>query len=187
VTAWWALLRETIALTLRLTRRPAMVLAVLTVAQTGVIAGLGISQLLLVDGSSAGDRGTVLIAIVLGASAYAVSATAGWVCGNLTLYVVGRVRTGQNERLQHLISSIPTIGHLEHGPYIDRWNRIFQNSQAIAALPWSTLNTLVATAGLGRHGRPADLGEPGARAAGAARGAAGAGRPARERAAAGRP
>jgi len=148
VTAWWALLRETTALTLRLARRPAIVLAVLTLAQAGVIAGLGISQRLLVDGGTAGDRDKVLLAVLLGATAYAVSATAGWVSGNLALYVVGRVRGGQNERLQRLISSIPTIGHLEHGPYIDRWNRIFQNSQAIAALPWSTLTTLVATAGL---------------------------------------
>ena len=102
MTAWWALLRETIALTRRLARRPAIVLALRTVAQAGVIAGLGISQLLLVDGSTAGDRGTVLVAVELGASAYAISATAGWVCGNLSLYVVGRVRSGQNERLQHL-------------------------------------------------------------------------------------
>ena len=148
MTAWWALLRETTALTRRLARRPAIVLAVLTLAQTGVIAGLGLSQRWLVDGSSTGDRGMVLLAVGLGAVAWATSATAGWVSGNLTIYVVARVRGGQNERLQHLISSIPTIGHLEYGPYIDRWNRIFQNSQAIAALPWSTLNTLVATAGL---------------------------------------
>ncbi len=145
---WWALLRETTVLTLRVARRPAIVLAVLTAAQAGVIAGLGVSQRMLVDGSNAGDRGTVVLAVVLGAAAYAISATAGWVSGNLGLYVVGRVRGGQNERLQHLISSIPTIGHLEHAPYIDRWNRIFTSSQAIAGLPWSTLNTLVASAGL---------------------------------------
>jgi len=148
VTAWWALLRDTTALTLRLARRPAIVLAVLTVAQAGVIAGLGVSQRLLADGSTTGDRRTVLVAVLLGAVAYAVGATAGWVSGNLTIYVVARVRGGQNEQLQRLISSIPTIAHLEHGPYIDRWNRIFQNSPAIAALPWSTLNTLVAVAGL---------------------------------------
>jgi ATP-binding cassette, subfamily B, bacterial len=148
VTAWWALLRDTTALTLRLARRPAIVLAVLTLAQAGVIAGLGVSQRLLADGSTSGDRRTVLVAVLLGAAAYAVGATAGWVSGNLTIYVVARVRGGQNEQLQRLISSIPTIAHLEHGPYIDRWNRIFQNSPAIAALPWSTLNTLVAVAGL---------------------------------------
>jgi ATP-binding cassette subfamily B protein len=47
-----------------------------------------------------------------------------------------------------MVSSIPTITHIEHGPYIDRWNRIFNSSQALTAMPWSTLDSMVAVASL---------------------------------------
>jgi ATP-binding cassette subfamily B protein len=145
---WARLLLHVVRNTLRADRRSALVLAVLTVGQAGVIVAIGLSQRELVDGSAAGDTGGVIAAVALGALAYAVMHGTGRVAGSLQLYLGGRVRAAQNEEITRVVSSIPTITHLEHGPYIDRWNRIFQSSQALAAMPWSALQSLVTVLGL---------------------------------------
>jgi ATP-binding cassette subfamily B protein len=148
VSDWLRLLGRVTRTTWQVGRRSALILALLTVGQAGVIAAIGLSQRRLVDGSADGDTGTVVAAVVLGALAYAVAASTGRIRGNLMIYLTGRVRGRLNEQIQHTVSTIPTIDHLEHGPYIDRWQRIFQNSQAIAAMPWSTLDSVVAGASL---------------------------------------
>jgi len=145
---WLRLLGHITRLTWRTGPRPATTLLVLTVGQTGVIAAIGLSQRRLVDASAAHAVGGVVAAIVLGAVAYAVSATAGRVRNNLSIYLIGRVRGQQNEEIQRMVSSVPTVTHLEHAPYIDRWSRIFSSSEALAAMPWSALDSLVAVAGL---------------------------------------
>ena len=145
---WWRLLRHVAGLTRRTDRRTASVLGLLTVGQAGVIAGIGLSQRWLIDSSAAGRSGAVIGAVALGAAAYGVSSTAGRVQGNLWIYVVGRVRGRLNEEIQRTVSSIPTITHVEHAPYIDRWDRIFKSSQSIAAMPWSTLDAGTAVVSL---------------------------------------
>ncbi|MEU4236166.1 ABC transporter ATP-binding protein [Actinoplanes sp. NPDC026619] len=145
---WWRLLTHISRLTLREGRRSAVILALLIVGEAGVIAAMGLSQRKLVDDSAGGAAGGVAAAVVLGAMAYATSSVTGRVRGNLLLYLVGRVRGRLSEQIQRLVSSIPTITHLEHAPYIDRWNRIFNSSQALSAMPWSALDSVVAVLGL---------------------------------------
>ncbi|GAA0585137.1 ABC transporter ATP-binding protein [Paractinoplanes ferrugineus] len=145
---WWRLLAHITRLTLREGRRSAVVLAVLVVGQAGVIAAMGLSQRELVDDSAAGAAGGVVVAVVGGALAYAMSSVTGRVRGNLLIYLVGRVRGRLSEQIQRLVSSIPTITHLEHAPHIDRWNRIFNSSQALSAMPWTALDSVVAVLGL---------------------------------------
>jgi ATP-binding cassette subfamily B protein len=145
---WLRLLREVTQLTVWAYRRATITLIVVALGQAAVIAAIGISQRHLVDGSAAAETRTVVLAVVLGSVAYAIAGSAGRVRGNLMLYLVGRVRGRLVEGIQRMISSIPTIVHLEYGPYIDRWNRIFGSSQAIAAMPWSTLDSIVAGASL---------------------------------------
>lgn len=142
MTDWWRLLAHVTRLTLRAGRRPAVVMAVLAVAQAAVVAALGLSQRALVDGTA------VTAAVVAGAAAWAVSASTGRVRGNLYLYLVGRVRSQLNEDIQRTVAAIPTITHVEHAPAVDRWMRLFQSSQAVAAMPWTVLDSLVAVAGL---------------------------------------
>jgi ATP-binding cassette subfamily B protein len=129
-------------------RRSAAILATVTVGQAGVIAAMALSQRKLVDDSAAGLTGGVLLAVAIGACAYAIGATTGRIRINLGLFLVGRTRGRLNEEIQRLVSSIPTITHLEHAPYVDRWNRIFDSSQALAAMPWSTLDSAVSALGL---------------------------------------
>jgi ATP-binding cassette subfamily B protein len=62
---WLRLLREVTRLTVRADRRASIILVVLALGQTAVIAGIGISQRHLVDGSAAGKTGTVIFAVVL--------------------------------------------------------------------------------------------------------------------------
>jgi ATP-binding cassette subfamily B protein len=145
---WLRLLGHVIRLTRRVGRRPAGALCVLVVAQAGIIAGVGLSQRLLVDASMGHHLAGLVVAVVLGALAFAVSSTAGRVRGNLQIYLVGRVRAVLNEEIQETVSAIPTITHVEYAPYIDRWNRIFQSSQALASMPWTTLDCAVAFLGL---------------------------------------
>ncbi|WP_052720496.1 ATP-binding cassette domain-containing protein [Actinoplanes rectilineatus] len=142
MTAWLRLLAEVTRLTLRADRRASILLAAVTVGQTAVIAGIGVSLRLLVDGETA-------LAVTLGALAYGVSLSTGRIRGNLMTFLISRVRGMANERVMRDVAGIPTLTHLEHGPYIDRWDRLFRDSQAIAALPWSTLDTVVAVTGLG--------------------------------------
>jgi ATP-binding cassette, subfamily B, bacterial len=146
---WWRLLRHVTGLTVRADRRTAVLLCLLTVGQQGVVAGTGLSQRWLIDSSAADRSGAVIGAVVLGAVAYGVSSSAARVQGNLWIYLVGRVRTGLNAEIQHTVSSIPTITHVEHGPYIDRWDRIFKSSQSIAAMPWSAVDATTAVLSLG--------------------------------------
>jgi ATP-binding cassette, subfamily B, bacterial len=145
---WWRLLRHVTAVTVRTDRRTAVVLCVLVAGQAGVIAAVGLSQRWLVDGSAAGQVRVVVWAVVLGVAGYVVASATGRVQSNLLIYLVGRVRAALNEETQRAVSSIPTVTHLEHWPYINRWDRIFQSSQSIAAMPWSTLDAVAATAGL---------------------------------------
>jgi ATP-binding cassette subfamily B protein len=145
---WWRLLAHITAMTLREGRRSAVVLALLIVGEAGVIAAMGLSQRELVDDSAAGAAGGVVAAVVIGAAAYAISSVTGRARGNLLIYIVGRVRGRLSEQIQRMISSIPTITHLEHAPHIDRWNRIFNSSQALSSMPWSALDSLVAVLGL---------------------------------------
>ena len=145
---WLRLLRHVTRLTLRIDRRISALLVLLTVGQAGVIAALGLSQAWLVDSSKAGQAGAVAGAVALGAAAYGISTAAGRVQGNLHTYLTGRVRPRLNEETQRAISSIPTITHVEYGPHIDRWDRIFKNSEALAAMPWSTLGSVAAAVSL---------------------------------------
>ncbi|MEU4421085.1 ABC transporter ATP-binding protein [Actinoplanes sp. NPDC024001] len=145
---WSRLLVEITRLTVRTDRRAAALLALITIGQTAVIAAIGIAQSMLVDGGAGGRTDVVAGAVVLGALAYGVSLSVGRIRGNLLIFLVSRVRGQFNERVQRDVSAIPTLTHLEHGPYIDRWDRLFRDSQAIAAMPWSTLDALVAVAGL---------------------------------------
>jgi ATP-binding cassette subfamily B protein len=145
---WLRLLAEITRLTVRADRRAAALLAGLMVGQTAVIAAIGVTQRMLVDGGAAGQTRVVVFAVILGAVAYGVSLSVGRIVGNLYIFLVGRVRGLANERVQRDVSAIPTLTHLEHAPYIDRWNRLFLDSQAIAAMPWSTLESIVAVAGL---------------------------------------
>ncbi|WP_433359402.1 ATP-binding cassette domain-containing protein [Actinoplanes sp. CA-142083] len=145
---WTRLLSHVTGLTWRSARRQGLILATLTVGQAGVIAAMALSQRKLVDDSAAGLTAGVVLAVVVGAFAYAISAATGRVRTNLWIYVVARTRGRLNEELQRRVSSIPTITHLEHAPYIDRWNRIFDSSQALASMPWSTLDSIVAALGL---------------------------------------
>jgi ATP-binding cassette subfamily B protein len=148
MTDWARLLLDMTRLTLRAGRRLTVLLCVLMVGQAGVIAAIGLSQRKLVDDSAAGDTGGVVAAVVLGALAYTVSAAAARAGGNIRAFLAGRVRGVQNEKMQRLVSSIPTINHLEYAPHIDRWNRIFDSSHALAAMPWSALESLVTVLGL---------------------------------------
>jgi ATP-binding cassette, subfamily B, bacterial len=145
---WLRLLGRVARTTWRVGRRSASILGLLTVGQAGVIAAIGLSQRRLVDGSAAHRSATVVAAVVLGAAAYAVAACTGRIRGNLLIYLVGRVRGLLNERIQHTVATIATVDHLEYGPHIDRWQRIFTSSQAIAGMPWSVLDSVVAAAGL---------------------------------------
>ncbi|GLY96139.1 ABC transporter ATP-binding protein [Actinoplanes sp. NBRC 103695] len=137
---WVRLLRHIAALTLRTDRRAAIVLAALTAGQAGVIAGIGLSQRWLVDGATASDRAVTAGAVILGALAYAASSTAGRVAGNLTLYLTGRVRIAFSAEIVHTVAATPTVAHLEHGPHVNRWNRVLSGGEAIVAMPWTALN-----------------------------------------------
>ena len=154
MTDWLRLLLHVTRLTVRTDRRAATLLCALTLGEAGVIAAIGLSQRWLVDNSAARHVAAVAAAIALGAAAYGVSSATGRVRDNLSIYLVGRVRGSLNEEIQRRVASIPTIVHVEYGPLIDRWDRIFQNSQSISALPWSTLGatsavlSLVVTVGL---------------------------------------
>ena len=145
---WLRLLRHVTRLTLDIDRRTSALLVLLTIGQAGVIAALGLSQAWLVDSSTAHRTGAVAGAVALGAAAYGISAAAGRIQGNLWTYLTGRVRPRLNEETQRTISGIPTITHLEHGPHIDRWDSIFKSSEAMSALPWSTLDSLAAVVSL---------------------------------------
>jgi ATP-binding cassette subfamily B protein len=145
---WARLLGHVTGMTWHHARRPALILAVLAVAQAGVIAATALSQRKLVDDSAAGVTPGVILAIAAGAIAYATTAATGRVRTNLFLFVAGRTRGTLNEEIQRRVSSIPTITHLEHAPHIDRWNQIFNSSQALAAMPWSTLDSAVSALGL---------------------------------------
>jgi len=145
---WLRLLRHVTRLALGADRRSATLLALLMVGQAGVIAALGLSQAWLVDSSAAGQKAAVAGAVALGAVAFGISNAAGRVQGNLWTYLVGRTRARLNEETQRAVSSIPTITHLEHGPSIDRWDRLFKSSQGLAGLPWSTLAAVAAVVSL---------------------------------------
>jgi len=145
---WARLLRHVTGYVRRAEPRTARLLCALTVGQAGVIAAMALSQRALVDSSAGGHVAGVVAAVAVGALAYAVSAAAGRVRGNLMIFMVGRVRGMLSEEIQRRLSSIPTVTHLEHAPYVDRWNRIFDSSQALAAMPWSTLDSLVSVLGL---------------------------------------
>ncbi|MBE1491736.1 ATP-binding cassette domain-containing protein [Plantactinospora soyae] len=145
---WLRLLRHVTRLTVRADRRAATVLCTLMIGQAGVIAAVGLSQRWLVDSSAAHQVAAVVGAIALGAAAYGLSSGAGRVQSNLIIYLVGRVRMAFNEEIQQAVSSIPTITHVEYGPYINRWDRIFKNSQSIAGMPWSTLDATAAVGSL---------------------------------------
>ncbi|MFI5892216.1 ATP-binding cassette domain-containing protein [Actinoplanes sp. NPDC051513] len=145
---WARLLGHVTRLAWHRARRPSLILAALTVGQAGVIAAMALSQRKLVDDSAAGLTAGVVLAVVIGAFAYAISAATGRVRTNLWIYIVARTRGGLSEEIQRRVSSIPTITHLEHAPYVDRWNRIFDSSQALAAMPWSTLDSVVSGLGL---------------------------------------
>jgi ATP-binding cassette subfamily B protein len=148
MTDWLRLLRHVVRLTVRADRRAAATLAALVVAQSGVIAAIGLSQRWLVDNVAVRHVGAVVAAIALGAVAYGASSTAGRVQTNVYTYLTGRVRAAVSEEVQRAVASIPTVTHVEHGPYIDRWNRIFKSSGSIAAMPWSTLGATAATVSL---------------------------------------
>ncbi|GAA4244679.1 ABC transporter ATP-binding protein [Dactylosporangium darangshiense] len=158
---WLRLLGRMTRLTLRTDRRAAVALCALTLSQGAVIAAIGLSQRFLVDHSVAGDTAAVVGAVVLGAVARGVSATASRVEGTLSIYLRSRVRMAFSEQVQRTVATIPTIAHLEHGPHIDRWNRIFQGSYAAASMPWAVLNasasvvSLAVTIGLLAWVRPA--------------------------------
>lgn len=145
---WFRLLAHVVRLMLRVAGRQAWTLAAVMVSQAGGIAGLAIGQRMLIDASVAHQAWGVTGAIALGATAYAVGQALGRVMGRLTVYVNGRTRAAFNEGIQRLVSSIPTITHVEHAPYINRWNRIFNSSWAIATMPWSVLGSLVAVLSL---------------------------------------
>jgi ATP-binding cassette subfamily B protein len=145
---WLRLLRHVTRLTITIDRRTSALLVLLSVGQAGVIAALGLSQAWLVDSSTADRTGAVAGAVALGAVAYGISTAAARIQGNLWTYLTGRVRPRLNEETQRTISSIPTITHLEHGPHIDRWDRIFKSSEAMSALPWSTLDAVAAVVSL---------------------------------------
>jgi ATP-binding cassette subfamily B protein len=145
---WARLLLHITGYVRRAGRRPALLLCVLTVGQAGVIAAMALSQRALVDSSSGGHVAGVVAAVAVGAAAYAVASATGRIRGNLMVFLVGRVRGMLAEEIQRRVSSIPTVTHLEHAPYVDRWNRIFDSSQALAAMPWSTLDSLVSMLGL---------------------------------------
>src|SRR6201999_2071477 len=106
---WWRLLREVTRLTVRMDRRATVTIAVLTIGQAAVIAAIGISQRRLVDGSAAGETGTVVLAVVLGSVAYAIAGTAGRLRGSVTLSLIGRVRGRFVEGVQRMITTIPTV------------------------------------------------------------------------------
>ncbi|MFF5296313.1 ATP-binding cassette domain-containing protein [Paractinoplanes globisporus] len=145
---WLRLLGHVTRQTLRSGRRSAVVLAGLTVGQAAVIAAMALSQRALVDSSAAHRVAGVVAAVVVGAAAYAIMAATGRIRGNLMIILVARTRARLSEEIQRRVSSIPTLTHLEHAPHIDRWNRIFDSSGAIAAMPWSALDSVVSVLGL---------------------------------------
>ncbi|MEO3742035.1 ABC transporter ATP-binding protein [Plantactinospora sp. B5E13] len=141
---WYQLLRHVTRTALRADRRSVTILCVLTVGQAGIIAALGLSQRWLVDHSAGRDLAGVVGAVALGAAAFGLSAGAGRIQSNLMLYVTYRTQGNLNEETQRRVSAIPTITHVEHGPYVDRWNRLFQNAWSMASMPWSVLNATAA-------------------------------------------
>ncbi|MEE6257653.1 ABC transporter ATP-binding protein [Plantactinospora sonchi] len=141
---WYRLLRHVTRTALRADRRAATILCALTAGQAGVIAALGLSQRWLVDHTANRQLAGVVGAVALGAAAFGLSAGAGRIQSNLMIYLANRTKGDLNEETQRRVSSIPTITHVEHGPYVDRWNRLFQNSWSLASMPWSVLNATAA-------------------------------------------
>ncbi|MEU4244935.1 ABC transporter ATP-binding protein [Actinoplanes sp. NPDC026619] len=142
------LLAYVVRLTVRTDRRAAALLCALTLAQSVVVAATALSQRYLIDASGSGHAAGVAGSIAVAAVALGVSNTAARQQTAITLYLVGRVQTRLNGEIQCRVAEIPTVTHVEHGPYIDRWGRLFGNSRAIAALPWSALDAACTTIGL---------------------------------------
>lgn len=141
---WWGLLSYVVRLALRAGRGEACILATVHVSQAAFIAALALSQRWLVDASTAHQGRGVLGAVVLGTAMGAIGEISGRIMSRLSLYLVGRTRAMFNERIQRMVSSIPTVTHVEYAPYVDRWNRVFTSSYAIASMPWSVIGAVVA-------------------------------------------
>ena len=143
IAEWWGLLRHVVGLVLRIGRRDAWILASVYVGQAAFIAAIALSQRWLIDASMAHQAWGVIGAVALGAGIGAIGEISGRIMARISIYLIGRTRATFNEGVQRMVSSIPTVTHLEHAPYIDRWNRIFTSSYGIAAMPWSVLSALV--------------------------------------------
>jgi ATP-binding cassette, subfamily B, bacterial len=148
IAEWWGLLRHVVGLVLRVGRREACILTSVYVGQAAFVAALALSQRWLVDASTAHQGWGVLGAVALGAGIGSIGEISGRIMARVSIYLTGRTRAMFNEGIQRMISSIPTVTHLEHAPYIDRWNRIFTNSYAVAAMPWSLIGAVVAVLSL---------------------------------------
>ncbi len=145
---WWGLLRHVVGVVRRVAPREAAILTTVYVTQALFIAAIALSQRWIVDASMAHQVAGVVGAVALGAVIGAVGEISGRIMGRLNIYVVARTRGAFNEGVQRIVTSIPTITHVEHAPYIDRWNRVLSSSFGIAAMPWSVIGAVVATLSL---------------------------------------
>src|SRR5690606_15637498 len=88
--------------------------------------------------------GGVVAAVALGAGIGAVGEISGRIMARVGVYLTSRTRGAFVEGVQRMLSSIPTVTHLQHAPYVDRWTLVLASSQSIAAMPWSAISATVA-------------------------------------------
>ncbi len=141
--------RHTLVLSWRADRWATVLTMFLAVAAAGTVAGTGLSQRWVIEGSPAGLSWQTWQAIVLGVFAYTLSSVVLRIQDNLQIDLSQRVELELSQEILRTTASIPTVEHLDRAEYQDRIVLLRQGAGSLAASGWSMAESASALVSVG--------------------------------------
>lgn len=146
---WLPVLRQVLALTVRLDRWRALAIVVLVIVLSGVTAATALSQRWIVDSAGLGSLPGVLLAVLVGTLAFALFSVGFRLQTNLRIELGHHVALYLSKEVSSVASRIPGLAHLELPEYLNRITLVRRGADAIGGAVWALAETAARLASLG--------------------------------------
>jgi ATP-binding cassette, subfamily B, bacterial len=141
-------LRHVFALSVRADPAVAAVIVVVVLLQGASVSLLALAQRRVVDAEGVGVTTGLVLAVLLGAVAYASGAAGNRIQNNLRGDLSDRVNLTLTQEVLEATTRVPTVEHLERPDYLNRLTSLRNGTDDLAGSCWSVAETAVSIASL---------------------------------------
>lgn len=121
--------------------RVVLIITLLSLLMAGALAFSGVAQRLIVDGTEASSQIKVVLAVLLGATAYTATAACNRIVLIYQTVLEKKLDLELHKEILGITTTLPTLEHFETAEFLDRLSILRSNVSVIAGSCWQILGT----------------------------------------------